>query len=77
MEAAISTYERIGTDSELQSKLDKINERIAQLRRDVNESDIRRKLEFALRYINTEMSKILAQLDVEHPKIQWNSSSRT
>jgi hypothetical protein len=68
MEAAISTYERIGTDSELQSKLDKINERIAQLRRDVNESDIRRKLEFALRYINTEMSKILAQLDVEHPE---------
>ena len=65
---AISTYERIGTDSELQAKLDEVNARIEQLKKEVNEAEIRRKLDYALGYISTEMGKILAQLDVEHPE---------
>lgn len=68
IDAAISTYERIGTDSELQAKLDEVNMRIAQLKKEVNESEIRRKLDYALNFLKTEMGKILAQLDVEHPE---------
>lgn len=68
MESAIDTYERIGTDSELQAKLNEVNTRIEQLKTDVNESEIRRKLDYALSYLRTEMGKILAQLDVEHPE---------
>ena len=68
IDAAISTYERIGTDSELQSKLDEVNTRIAQLKKEVNESEIRHKLDYALSFLKTEMGKVLAQLDVEHPE---------
>ena len=68
METAIATYERIGTDSELQNKLDESNARIAELQRDINESEIKRKLEYASRYLSAEMAKILAHLDVEHPE---------
>lgn len=68
IEAAIDTYERIGTDSELQAKLNEVNIRIEQLKKDVNESEIRRKQDYALSYLKTEMGKILAQLDVEHPE---------
>lgn len=68
MEASIDTYERIGTDGELQAKIDEVNARIEQLKKDVNEYDIRRKLEYALSYLKTEMGRILVQLDVEHPE---------
>ncbi len=68
IETAIATYERIDTGSELQNKIDELNARIAQLKRDVNENEINRKLEFALKYLSTEMGKILSQLDVEHPE---------
>lgn len=68
IDVAISTYERIGTDSELEAKLDEVTTRIKQLKKEVNESEIRRKLDYALSYLKTEMGKILAQLDVEHPE---------
>lgn len=68
IDAAINTYERIGTDSELQTRLDKVNSRIKQLKKEVNESEIQRKLDYALSYLRTEMKKILVQLDVEHPE---------
>lgn len=68
IDAAVNTYERIGTDSELQTKLGETNSRIKQLKKEVNESEIQRKLDYALSYLRTEMGKILAQLDVEHPE---------
>ena len=68
IDSAISTYERIGTDGELQVKLDEVNARIEKLKKEVNEAEIRRRLDYALNYISTEMGKILTQLDVEHPE---------
>ena len=68
IDAAINTYERIGTDSELQTRLDGVNNRIKQLKKEVNESEIQRKVDYALNYLKTEMGKILAKLDVEHPE---------
>lgn len=68
IDAAINTYERIGTDSELQTRLEEVNSRIKQLKKEVNESEIKRKVDYALSYLRTEMGKTLAQLDVEHPE---------
>lgn len=42
--------------------------RIEKLKKEVNEAEIRRRLDYALNYISTEMGKILTQLDVEHPE---------
>jgi hypothetical protein len=67
METAIQTYKRIGTDSDLLNKLAEVNARIDELKSDVRESEIRQKQEYALKSIQTEMSRILPQLDVEHP----------
>lgn len=68
METAINTYERIGADSELQNMLNDVKARIAQLKEDVNEAEIRRKMNYALNYLRAEMGKILVHLDVEHPE---------
>ena len=67
IDTAISTYESIGVDSELQNKLDDVNNKIKELKKEVNETEIQRKLDYALSYLKTEMGKILVQLDVEHP----------
>lgn len=64
----MDTYERIGTDGELQAKLNDVVTRIKKLEKDVNESEIKRKQDYALNYLKTEMAKILVQLDVEHPE---------
>jgi len=68
MEAAIATYERIGVDSELKNRLSEANTQIEQLKKDVNESEIRRKTEYDLGYLRIEMGKILTQLDVANPE---------
>lgn len=67
IDAAVHTYERIGTDGQLQAQIDEMSFRVEQLKREVNESEIRRKQDYALNYLKTEMGKILFQLDVEHP----------
>ena len=68
IETAIETYERISDDSDLSEKLETINERIAELKEGVKESEINRKQKYALSYIQNEMGRILTQLDVEHPE---------
>lgn len=68
IDAAVNTYERIGTDSELQTKLNEANSHIKQLKREVNESEIQRKVDYALNYLKTEIGKIITKLDVEHPE---------
>jgi hypothetical protein len=67
MESAVLTYESIGTDSELQIKIDEANNRLARLKKDVHENEIKRKMDLAMHYLSNEMSKILSQLDVERP----------
>jgi len=67
IEVAIQTYERIGKDGELEQKIGVIDERLNKLNRLVNEGEIRRKIDAALRYINLEAGKILTGLDAEHP----------
>lgn len=67
MEVAIQTYERIGADSELEQRIQDIESRLSELRRLVNEREIERKIKAALRYVETEASKIISGLDAERP----------
>jgi len=67
MEIAIQTYDRIGSDSELEQKIQEIDMRLSELRRIVNENEIERKIKAALRYIESEANKIVAGLDAERP----------
>ncbi len=68
LEMATETYERLGSDGELQTKLDAINASIERLKQEVNEQQIKQKLGYALNYLKTQMSLILSRLDVEHPE---------
>lgn len=64
---AILTFEKVGTDNELQNKIDKLNIEIDELKKSVNEKEINRKIDYALKSISLEMSNILKGLDVENP----------
>lgn len=67
MEIAVQTYERIGSDSELEHKIQSLEKQIAKLQSIVNENEINKKIQTALRYIETEASKIISGLDAERP----------
>lgn len=67
MDTAIQTYERIGSDSELEQRIQAIEQRLSELRRLVNENEIQRKIKAALRYVETEANKIITGLDAERP----------
>ncbi|MDA8229376.1 MAG: DUF3732 domain-containing protein [Desulfitobacterium hafniense] len=67
METAIQTYDKIGADSELEQKIHGIDTKLNELRKIVNEFEIEKKINAALRYIETEASKIVSGLDTERP----------
>lgn len=67
LEANLHTYERIGKDSDLETRLSDVAARIVELSCTVDESDIRKKQEAAIKYINQKTSEIVQQLDAEHP----------
>ena len=67
MEIAIQTYDRIGSDSELEQKIQEIESRLSELRKIVNENEIEKKLKTALRYIESEANRIISGLDAERP----------
>ena len=67
MEVAIQTYDRIGSDSDLEQKIQEIDSRLSELRKLVNENEVERKIKAALRYIETEANKIVSGLDAERP----------
>ena len=67
LEASLQTYERIGKDGDLDSRLASVVARITELSRDVDENDIRKKQDAVIKYINQKTSEIVQQLDAEHP----------
>ena len=67
MEASLKTYERIGKDNELESSLSGVLMEIKQLSAEVNETEIIRKQDAAISYINQRIGEIVQGLDVEHP----------
>lgn len=67
LEASFKTYERVGKDSELESALSEVLKKIERLSADVNESEINRKQNAAISYINQRIGEIVQGLDAEHP----------
>lgn len=67
LEASIQTYRRIGQDEELESQLSHIAERMEVLSRNVDENEIRKKQDAALRFISQKIGEIIPLLDTEHP----------
>lgn len=67
LEASLQTYERIGQDSDLNARLSDVAAKIVELSSIVNESEIKKKQDAAIKYINQKTSEIVQQLDAEHP----------
>lgn len=67
LEASIQTYRRIGQDEQLEFQLSRVKERMETLSRKVNESEIRKKQDAALRFISQKIGEIIPLLDTEHP----------
>lgn len=68
LEASLQTFQRIGKDSELEDKLNGLDEQIHTLEAMVNEAQIRRKIDAAIKYINQVTGEIVKNLDAEHPE---------
>ncbi|WP_326975416.1 DUF3732 domain-containing protein [Caproicibacter sp. BJN0012] len=67
MEFAIQTYERIGTDGDLEERLSQLNDRIDELNKQLNDGARAAKEKAALSFIQQEANALIKQLDVEHP----------
>ena len=67
MEFAIQTYERIGTDGDLEERLSLLNDRIGELNKLLEGGARHSKEKAALSFIQQEASAIIKQLDVENP----------
>jgi hypothetical protein len=67
IEFAIKTYERIGTDSDLEKQCLLLNSKIDELNKLINDNMRDKKEEAALLFIQQEASMIIKQLDVEDP----------
>jgi hypothetical protein len=67
MEFAIQTYERIGTDGDLEEKLSKLSDRINELNKSLSDGVHISKEKAALSFIQQEANSIIKQLDVENP----------
>ncbi len=69
MDFAIQTYERLGTDGELEARLSALEIRISALNKLINENSKDKKMKVALTYIQEQANAIIKQLlddDAEH-----------
>lgn len=64
---ASETFEMLGTDSQLLAEIDKLNERLKNLRAQVNEYAIKQRINVALRTIEAYSMKLIPLLDSERP----------
>lgn len=67
IEASLQTLSKIGNDGELENRISELTERIGDLTNIVNEQEIRKKIDVAIKYINQTIGEIIKMLDVEHP----------
>lgn len=67
MEVSLQTFNKIGKDGELENQISVLSEKIDMLSAIVNESEIRKKQDAAIRYVNQKIGEIVKTLDVEHP----------
>lgn len=67
VEASVQTFQRIGKNSDLENQLNDLEHRIHDLEGIVHESEIRKKIDAATKYINQKIVEIIKNLDIEYP----------
>lgn len=67
LEFAIQTYENMGTDSELKTRLSQLDDRIDELEELISQNARTQKEKNALSFIENQANYIIKQLDVESP----------
>lgn len=79
IEFAIQTYERLGTDSDLEERLSLLRDKINELNKAISDSGRIAKERAALSFIQQEASTIIKQLDAENPDdpIEFDKSNLT
>ena len=68
LEQGIVFYDRTEEGATLQQQISDLSARIEQLRQDISESDVQRRLNNALRSIESHASSIIPKLDAEWPE---------
>ncbi len=68
LEQGIKLYDRTEEDASLRQQISTLNRRIDELRQGISESDIQRRLDNALRSIESHASSIVPKLDAEWPE---------
>lgn len=68
LEEALKMYSRIGTDNELTSEVQELQDRVAKLEGDVSEGNIKSRIRRAIDTINLFAAKLLPYLDCERPE---------
>ena len=79
MEFAVKTYERIGTDGDLEERLFFLNNRIEELSKLLSDKTRADKEKVALSFIQQEANMLVRQLDVENPEamIEFDKANLT
>jgi len=67
LEQALEHYARLGSDGELVSEVDDLRARVSKLEREVEEREIRRRTDLALKRISSNAQRLLPGLDTERP----------
>lgn len=67
MEFAIQTYERLGTDGDLEERLSLLNSKIGELDKLLSENSRATKEAASLSFIQQEANTLIKQLDIENP----------
>jgi hypothetical protein len=68
LEEALKMYSRIGTDNELASEVQEVQNRISLLESDISEGKIKSRIKRAIETINLFAGKLLPYLDCERPE---------
>jgi uncharacterized Zn finger protein (UPF0148 family) len=67
LESDLKTYERLGTDSRLSLEVEELRQQVALLRAEIDEANIKARVQRALRVVNNNAGRLLPYLDVEYP----------
>lgn len=67
IEESLKIYERVGSDSELISEVNKIQSQVTNLEKELSKATVKAKVNRALAIISSNVNKLLPLLDIERP----------
>jgi len=67
LEQSLQVYERLGRDNELETEVEDLQKRVADLEKEISEGEVRGRTKRAIRNINLLAGRLMPQLDTERP----------